>query len=647
MVIFDEASQVLPQDAVNSIYRGDALVVAGDARQLPPTSFFSAATDSDDDDGWDEDDVSFESILDGCKASGVLRSLPLRWHYRSRHENLIAFSNFEFYDNSMVTFPSARENGHDIGVQFFKVDGVYDRGGRRDNQVEAAYVAERVLHHFATRPNLTLGVVALSKAQAEAVEEAVEQARKTRPELAQFFTDDRLGGFFVKNLETVQGDERDVIILSVGYGPDVQGRLRSEFGPINREAGWRRLNVAVTRARRRMEVVSSFRGNQLPDSTNRSVQHLKRYLEYAERGAHILATQPADPDAVPESPFEQEVLDVLSEWGYAVQPQVGVAGFRIDMAVRHPEAPGTYALGIECDGAMYHSSRAARDRDRLRESVLRDLGWKLHRIWGTDWYRNRPAATARLREAVEAACALDPNAASDLPDPTQPEANAQAETGVALQGATPNGPRVIEFVPVEEVVSEWARGYESVGNDELWETRHAAVNESVGHWVDLQESGSASVIAAVVLKVLDREGPIEEDLIFIRVRTAWTLSKSGQVIQQRIRAVLKALVKKELIVRVGSAYNLPDREIDAARTPTPQCLRKVAQVPAIERQFALEHVVADSPGISRNELLREVARFFGWARTGSDIKAALTRDLDWLMEQGVVVESESGYISLV
>lgn len=273
----------------------------------------------------------------------------------------------------MVTFPSARENGHDIGVQFFKVDGVYDRGGRRDNQVEAAYVAERVLHHFATRPNLTLGVVALSKAQAEAVEEAVEQARKTRPELAQFFTDDRLGGFFVKNLETVQGDERDVIILSVGYGPDVQGRLRSEFGPINREAGWRRLNVAVTRARRRMEVVSSFRGNQLPDSTNRSVQHLKRYLEYAERGAHILATQPADPDAVPESPFEQEVLDVLSEWGYAVQPQVGVAGFRIDMAVRHPEAPGTYALGIECDGAMYHSSRAARDRDRLRESVLRIL----------------------------------------------------------------------------------------------------------------------------------------------------------------------------------------------------------------------------------------------------------------------------------
>lgn len=155
------------------------------------------------------------------------------------------------------------------------------------------------------------------------------------------------------------------------------------------------------------------------------------------------------------------------------------------------------------------------------------------------------------------------------------------------------------------------------------------------------------MIAAVVLKVLDREGPIEEDLIFIRVRTAWTLSKSGQVIQQRIRAVLKALVKKELIVRVGSAYNLPDREIDAARTPTPQCLRKVAQVPAIERQFALEHVVADSPGISRNELLREVARFFGWARTGSDIKAALTRDLDWLMEQGVVVESESGYISLV
>ncbi|MFD7617716.1 DEAD/DEAH box helicase [Streptomyces sp. NPDC059802] len=216
VVIFDEASQVLPQDAVNSIYRGDALIVAGDQKQLPPTSFFSAGGDSDEDDEWDEDGaVGFESVLDACKASGVLRGLPLRWHYRSRHENLIAFSNHEFYDNTMVTFPGALEQSPDVGVEFIKADGVYDKGGRSNNPLEAARVAQRVIHHFPTRPGLTLGVVALSKVQAEAIEEAVQKARAARPDLDRFFTDDRLDGFFVKNLETVQGDERDVIILSV------------------------------------------------------------------------------------------------------------------------------------------------------------------------------------------------------------------------------------------------------------------------------------------------------------------------------------------------------------------------------------------------------------------------------------------------
>lgn len=178
------------------------------------------------------------------------------------------------------------------------------------------------------------------------------KARAARPDLD-------LDGFFVKNLETVQGDERDVIILSIGYGPDHRGKLLSTFGPINRDGGWRRLNVAVTRARRRMEVIAFFHGGDLPDSANKSVQHLKRYLQYAQHGPAILRTEATDADAAPESPFEEEVIDVLSGWGYEVQPQVGVAGFRIDMAVRHPGAPGTYALGTECDGAMYHSSRAA------------------------------------------------------------------------------------------------------------------------------------------------------------------------------------------------------------------------------------------------------------------------------------------------
>ncbi|MEE2032325.1 DUF3320 domain-containing protein [Rhodococcus chondri] len=644
VVIFDEASQVLPQDAVNSIYRGDALVVAGDPRQLPPTSFFNAASDSNDEDEWEEDESGFESILDSCKASGILRSLPLRWHYRSRHEHLIAYSNHEFYENSMVTFPGSREDGHDIGVEFFKVDGVYDRGGRRDNQIEAAYVAERVIHHFETRPALTLGVVALSKVQAEAIEESVDRALKNRPDLARFFTENRLDGFFVKNLETVQGDERDVIILSIGYGRDAQGRLRSEFGPINRNAGWRRLNVAVTRARRRMEVVASFRGSELSDSTNKSVQHLKRYLEYAEYGPNILATQTADPDAEPESPFEQSVLDVLKEWGYSVQPQVGVAGYRIDMAVRHPDAPGAYALGIECDGAMYHSSRAARDRDRLREAVLRDLGWKLHRIWGTDWYRNRSDAMARLRAAVETACAVDPFAVDAQPEVIDAvidavEESEDRETAPELP-QIPAAARTVEFVSVEDYAPDWAQEYKHLSEGELYEIRQEAARELGRHWIELQDTDSTDVIAILVLEVLECEGPIEEELIFTRVRSAWLLSKSGQVIQKRIRTVLKSLLRKKRIVALGTAYDLPDRDVVVARTPTSQCNRKVAHVPAVERQFAMRRLVEDSPGISSADLLREVARFFGWARLGAEIKAALTSDMKELLERQSIVETE-------
>ncbi|MGA4692697.1 DUF3320 domain-containing protein [Rhodococcus sp. AB351] len=642
VVIFDEASQVLPQDAVNSIYRGDALVVAGDPRQLPPTSFFNAASDSDDEDEMEDDDLGFESILDTSKASGILRSLPLRWHYRSRHEHLIAFSNHEFYENSMVTFPGSREDGHDIGVEFFKVDGIYDRGGRRDNQVEAAYVAQRVIHHFETRPHLTLGVVALSKVQAEAIEEAVDKALKTRPGLSRYFTDNRLDGFFIKNLETVQGDERDVIILSIGYGPDAQGRLRSEFGPINRDGGWRRLNVAVTRARRRMEVVASFHGSQLPDSANKSVQHLKRYLEYAEHGPNVLATQVADPEAVPESPFEESVITVLREMGYSVQPQVGVAGYRIDMAVRHPDAPGTYALGIECDGVMYHSSRAARDRDRLRESVLRDLGWKLHRIWGTDWYRSRGEAIARLKAAVEDACAVNPHLVQVERHRNVVEVSPTVSDTPDRAHETTPAPRAVEFVSVEEGTPEWAEEYRFLSDAELQVIRQKAVDDLGYHWIDLQDERSTRAVSQVVLAVVDREGPIEEELIFSRVRSAWMLARSGQVVQKTIRAVLKDLVKKKKIVSYGTAYDLAGRESRVARTPTAQCARKAGHVPAIERQLVLQKLAQDCPGLSRAELLRETARFFGWARLGSDIKGLLNGDIENLIGSGALVANGQG-----
>jgi hypothetical protein len=404
VVIFDEASQVRLADAVNCVYRADSLVVTGDEKQLPPTSFFDSAVE---DGSKDDSPDTFESLLHACKA-GALRELSLGWHYRSRHEDLITFSNRSFYDSGMLTFPAALDYGDAVGVAFFHTKGVYDRGGRRDNRMEAEFVARRVIHHFDTRPGRSLGVVALSQAQAAAIDQAVQHARLLRPDLDHCFTEDRLHGFFVKNLEAVQGDERDVMIMSLGYGPDEHGNISTNFGPISKVGGWRRLNVAVTRARFRMEVVASFTGRDLADSRNDNVQHLKRYLEYAERGPAVLMPDATKPDLRLNGSFEESVLQVLRDWGYHVQPRVGVAGYRVDIGVRHPEFPGAYVLGIQCDGATYYSCKSARDRDRLREEVLAGLGWQLHRIWGSDWYRGGPAAALQLREAIELAVARAP-----------------------------------------------------------------------------------------------------------------------------------------------------------------------------------------------------------------------------------------------
>ncbi|MEV6209593.1 DUF4011 domain-containing protein [Kitasatospora sp. NPDC051914] len=462
VVIFDEASQVLPQDAINCIYRAKALIVAGDENQLPPTAFFTAGEDEEDDPYAEEEVPRYESLLALAKGNGMLKELSLRWHYRSRHEHLIAFSNKQFYRGAMTTFPGAFSEGPDVGVAFFRAgQGVYRSGAAaRNNPGEAVEVARRVIHHFRTRPNRSLGVVALSQAQAEVIREAVDQERRRYPDLDACFSDDRLDGFFIKNLEAVQGDERDVIIMSVGYGPDENGKINQNFGPINRKDGWRRLNVAVTRARYRVEVVASFEPENLRPSESASFEHFARYLKYAKSGPVVLAQDAEDGDAEPESPFEESVLEVLRGWGYTVQPQVGVAGYRIDLGVRDPQRPGRYALGIECDGAMYHSSKAARDRDRLRESMLTGLGWTLHRIWGTDWYRNRVEAEARLRTAVERAAARSVSVApqrSAPPVAAAPEAGRASAAPLALPAVpTPRQPSPSGKVPVVAALSESA-----------------------------------------------------------------------------------------------------------------------------------------------------------------------------------------------
>lgn len=619
VVIFDEASQVRPSDAINCVYRGRGLVVAGDDKQLPPTSFFDASAEDESDDYADDAPDSFESLLHACKA-GALRELPLRWHYRSRHENLITFSNRSFYGNSMITFPGALEEGNDVGVAFFKAEGVYDKGGRKDNRLEAEYVARRVIHHFDTRPELTLGVVALSQAQASAIDLAVQQARVQRPDLDPCFTEDRLGGFFVKNLESVQGDERDVMIMSVGYGPDEHGTLGLNFGPINKAGGWRRLNVAVTRARHRMELVASFHGTQLRDSPNESIQHLKRYLEYAENGPAVLARDVVQGDAEPDSPFEESVLSVLRGWGYAVQPQVGVAGYRVDLGVRHPELVGAYALGIECDGAMYHSSKAARDRDRLREQVLKGLGWRLHRIWGTDWYRGRAAAESRLREAVERAVATGPLTAG----PASESAGAQQAVPAPVIPAPRTSPDAdYDRVPVDTTPERhWARPY-----------RTSAVDVRPRH--ELHTAEARPALREALQQIIRTEGPIHEDLLVQRAREAWGVARAGSRIRENVQAVAQALARTGTFARDGAFYDAADRTDLKARPPGDgEKPRPVVQIAPAERRLALYELAAECPGMSEDELIRLTCDFFGWRRMGRDIRDCLEADIADLSTSG-------------
>jgi very-short-patch-repair endonuclease len=446
VVIFDEASQVRPHDAVCAVYRGRQLVVAGDPRQLPPTDFFNrSAADELDEEDEEGGTAGFESLLDVCLSLGLVRK-RLRWHYRSRREGLIAFSNKHFYEGGLVTFPSV-EDGADSPVRLVRVaEGRFEDGA---NVAEARRVAGLVMDHFRTSPGLTLGVIAFSQRQQNRILDELEALRRCNPDLENFFKEDRSERFFVKNLENVQGDERDVMLLSVGYGPDAAGKVAMRFGPLNRQGGERRLNVAVTRARVAMTVVASMTAADIDLSRTQAegARLLRAFLDYAERGPRALAEAIADADAGGfESPFEREVFEELQRRGLTLHKQVGCSGFRIDLAVLDPAAVGRYLLGVECDGATYHSSPTARDRDRLRQEVLERLGWRLCRIWSSDWLRNRDKQVGRVFAALqEANQAPAPPAEKAAPPPGRPANPPPAPT-------EPTGPTYATISDVPEFV---------------------------------------------------------------------------------------------------------------------------------------------------------------------------------------------------
>ncbi|OZQ62773.1 hypothetical protein CA600_21150 [Paenibacillus sp. VTT E-133280] len=403
LVIFDEASQIFSEDAIGAIVRGKQLIVVGDTKQLPPTNFFHSSTIEEDFDDEQEEDqeVSYESILDEC--AHVLPPINLRWHYRSKHESLITFSNEAFYHNNLITFPSS-DNGPYLGTEFVYVeDGVYDRGGNKTNKKEAEQIANLVFEHFKEHPNQSLGVIAFSEAQASAIENELTILRNANPLFERFFQEGAHEEYFIKSLENVQGDERDVIFLSVGYAKAADQTLHYNFGPLSKARGERRLNVAVTRAKYHMKLISSLKPSDLSDvkvSGNTGLRLLKDYMQTTMDGK-LPISMTSHKEMEFDSPFEEDVFNVLTDMGYKVKTQVGCSGYRIDLAIVDPLNDNKFLLGIECDGKAYHSSKVARDRDRLRQQVLEGLGWKIYRIWSQEWFKKRRFEVNRLENYLE------------------------------------------------------------------------------------------------------------------------------------------------------------------------------------------------------------------------------------------------------
>lgn len=640
LVIFDEASQIPVWDAVGVIARGRQVVVVGDPKQLPPTNFFNKSSDGDESTGDDERVEDLESILDECLGAGM-NKLSLKWHYRSRHESLITFSNHRYYDDSLVTFPSPVTA--DVAVLFQRVAGVYDRGGSRTNRAEAEAIVEGIQAHFLNprRRDLTLGVVTFNQTQQALIDTLLDARRRANPDLDRAIAAQTGEKLFVKNLENVQGDERDIIFFSITYGPDAAGKTTMNFGPLNGEGGHRRLNVAISRAREGVVIYSTLMPEQIDLSRVRAagVRDLKHYLEFAIRGARALAEQSVPTGMDPESPFEVAVIKVLREMGWTVHPQVGCSGYRIDLAVVDPRAPGRYLVGIECDGRAYHSGATARDRDRLRQLVLEGLGWRIHRIWSTDWWMNPEAEVQKLSallqslvEAEEGDDAAVPPAGPAMdheasPDVDSSESESQAEPASAAEAAA-------------EVIA----GDQGVGR-----RIYAPVTVAAGDPVAFYEAGSTHRLSEQLQLVVDAEGPMPESTLFKRIARAWGLERTGPRIAERLKALVPHTLPRTAEAHetfywpahaepaTWDAFRIADVTDGSKRHITDVCVEEVAAL-------AL-HVVREAGAPTRSDTARAVCRLLGMARTPAEAERRVMDAVEILVAAKRVSEA-SGALRL-
>lgn len=602
-VIFDEASQVEVSDAIGAMMRGKHYIVMGDTKQLPPTRFFESSLDIDDEDEDLNNVKDLESILHLCENSFERR--VLRWHYRSRHQSLIEFSNYAFYNNELYVFPSPVKNSDDLGLKFmYNPNTVYEKGSK--NIKEAEDVVEYAFNSFRKYGNSkSLGIGTFSIKQKQVIMDVLETKLKQHPELEQYFNEDGKEGFFVKNLENIQGDERDIILISVGYGKNSLGQLRLNFGPLNRDGGERRLNVLITRAREQCVIFSNFKSSDMAVDKIRSkgVKIFKDYLYFAETGK-LPSSYLLDNDF--DSDFERSVYDFLVDNGYEVEKQVGCANYRIDLAVVDNHNPDNYILGIECDGAMYHSSKVARDRDRLRQEVLEGLGWKLYRIWSTDWYHARDSAKKRLLNAVEYAY-KNKNTIN-----TKKEVTPDFDINVTIEPNNDlNDDEDSYFVPY----TYWR--YDSSLDTDLYYS---------------------------ILRMVKVEGPVHIDDIYDRIKI-FNGNKATKKFKNLVSLVLSNLISKKEIKKDVNFYYGVDFDLSKIKV-------RNRDKPEIDRIYTKEvllsiiYTLKIELALSKEDLIKESSINLGFKRLTSRVSQKLESSVNALLNDGFIIVDENSNLKL-
>ena len=619
LVVFDEASQMPTCEAVGAIARGKNVIVVGDPKQMPPTNFFST-TNFDEENAEKED---LESILDDCLALSI-PSKHLLWHYRSKHESLIAFSNSNYYDNKLLTFPSPDDLA--TKVNNVHVPGFYDRGKTRQNRFEANAIVEEVIRRLSD-PILSqrsIGIVTFSSAQQNLIDDLLNETLKLRPDLDAIASESS-EPIFIKNLENVQGDERDVILFSMGYGPDKEGRISLNFGPLNRDGGWRRLNVAVSRARYEMKVYSTLRSDQIDitRTTSEGVAGIKAFLEYSEKGKMVLSQKDYSRKSKTNS-FEKLVADEIQKLGYTVHTDIGCSGYRIDLGIVNPEKPKEYLLGILTDGENYKSAKTARDREVVRADVLRLLGWNIYKLWSPDWWDNPQKV---LQDII-----------TTIKEVQRPKEKDEIDTSIENQKSQTNREQFAE-VKLQGITQ-----HVLVSNQKYEEYRVCSLSSfSLNSYNDFFETSLKNIIFNQIYQVLNVEAPISQPLLSKRILASYGITRLGVRLNDYLENQYKYLGLRHTSQNGVHFYWLQEQVPETYKTfrvpRNDEEKRNVDDLPKEEIAAAIVEILKNQISLPAEDLIKEAARLFGYARLGGNVEQAMKMGIKFALAAKMITRN--------